>query len=93
MFRGTYCQRSRCRCSVESELVFLTSDPHVTWQGVPLDTSKLPMDQRLPPYPLSHQQQQQQQQRRPNAQQQLHLQNLRNTYNQQLQHLGPVGPS
>ncbi|XP_029694089.1 CREB-regulated transcription coactivator 2 isoform X2 [Takifugu rubripes] len=61
-------------------------------QGVPLDTSKLPMDQRLPPYPLSHQQQQQQQQqqqRRPNAQQQLHLQNLRNSYNQQLQHLGP----
>ncbi|XP_076592798.1 CREB-regulated transcription coactivator 2 isoform X3 [Chaetodon auriga] len=86
-------------------------------QGVPLDTSKLPLDQRLPPYPLSQshqhqpgqqpsplgqhhhqqlhrlQQQQQQQQPRPSAQQQLHLQNLRNTHNQHMQHFGtrPMG--
>ena len=65
------------------------SDPHAALQGVALDTSKLPVDQRLPPYPLS------QQQRRPGVQQhqqhQQNLQNLRNTYNQQLQHFGLVG--
>lgn len=76
-------------------------------QGVALDTSKLPLDQRLPPYPLSqslqHQQgmpgpqpgQQppllahQQQMHRvqpPRGTNQLHLQNLRNTHNQHLQH-------
>ncbi|XP_031735494.1 CREB-regulated transcription coactivator 2-like isoform X2 [Anarrhichthys ocellatus] len=84
-------------------------------QGVPLDTSKLPLDQRLPPYPLSqshqplpglqgsqpgqqpspmsqhHQQLHRLQQPRPNAQQQqqLHMQNLRNSQNQHMQqHFG-----
>ncbi|XP_008428838.1 CREB-regulated transcription coactivator 2 [Poecilia reticulata] len=66
-------------------------------QGVPLDTSRLPADQRLPPYPLSqpgqqnpslgqNQQMLRLQQPRTN-QQQLHLQNLRN------QHLQQFGPS
>ncbi|XP_041798824.1 CREB-regulated transcription coactivator 2 isoform X2 [Chelmon rostratus] len=93
-------------------------------QGVPLDTSKLPLDQRLPPYPLSqshqhqpgahqplpglqgsqpgqqppplgqhhHQQLHRLQQPRPSAQQQLHLQNLRNTHNQHMQHFGTQRP-
>lgn len=37
--------------SVCCEMINLTSSPQP--QGVPLDTSKLPLDQRLPPYPLS----------------------------------------
>uniref|UniRef100_A0A087Y9N7 CREB regulated transcription coactivator 2 n=1 Tax=Poecilia formosa TaxID=48698 RepID=A0A087Y9N7_POEFO len=68
-------------------------------QGVPLDTSRLPADQRLPPYPLSqpgqqnpslgqNQQMLRLQQPRTN-QQQLHLQNLRN---QHLQQFGPFCP-
>lgn len=49
-------------------------------QGVPLDTSKLPLDQRLPPYPLSQNQQRLQSQ-------QMH--NLRNQQNLQPQHNQP----
>ncbi|XP_038137096.1 CREB-regulated transcription coactivator 2 isoform X1 [Cyprinodon tularosa] len=73
-------------------------------QGVPLDTSKLPLDQRLPPYPLSQSHQHQPgsqsgqqahslgqhrlQQPRSNAQQQQQL-HLQNLRNQHLQqHFG-----
>ncbi|KAJ7985585.1 hypothetical protein DPEC_G00353600 [Dallia pectoralis] len=62
-------------------------------QGVPLDTSKLSMDQRLPPYPFSQPQhppgppaaRPPQQASQPQVLQQLHLQNLRNAQNQQMQ--------
>ncbi|XP_063736120.1 CREB-regulated transcription coactivator 2 isoform X2 [Eleginops maclovinus] len=59
-------------------------------QGVPLDTSKLPLDQRLPPYPLSqsHQHQQGSQQPPPMSQQQLQrLQQPRPSAQQQQLHL------
>ncbi|XP_029957738.1 CREB-regulated transcription coactivator 2 isoform X2 [Salarias fasciatus] len=67
-------------------------------QGVPLDTSRLPLDQRLPPYSLSHQppplgQQHHQQlhrlqQPRPaTPQQNLHLHNLHNLHNLRNQHM------
>lgn len=43
-------------------------------QGVPLDTSKLPLDQRLPPYPLSQNQQRLQSQQMHNLRNQQNLQ-------------------
>uniref|UniRef100_A0AAV2MFS6 Uncharacterized protein n=1 Tax=Knipowitschia caucasica TaxID=637954 RepID=A0AAV2MFS6_KNICA len=49
-------------------------------QGVPLDTSKLPVDQRLPPFPLSQNQQ------RLHTQQMQQMHNLRNSLSHQPQH-------